>query len=72
MAVLETFAHFGHQQKQVGILQGSTHKAHHLLMQFVGGVDDAGGIGVDNLEIIAVDYAHHTLARGLGLAGDNA
>ena len=71
LPVLEGLAHLGDQQEQVGVLQGGAHEAHHLLMQLVGGIDDAGGVGVDNLEIISVDDAHNALAGGLRLGGDD-
>lgn len=72
VAVLEAFAHLGDEEEEVGVLQGGADEAHHLLVEFVGGVDDAGGVSVDNLEIISIYYAHDAFAGGLGLGGDDA
>ena len=72
MAVLEAFAHLGDEEEQVGVLQGCTHEAHHLLVQLVVRVDDAWSVGVNYLEVITIDYTHDTFARRLGLACYNA
>ena len=72
LLVLQGLAHLGDQQEKVGVLQCVVHHTHHLLMQLVVGVDNAGGVGVDDLEILAVDDAHDAVACGLGLAGDDA
>lgn len=72
VAVLEALAHLGDEEEEVGVLQGGADEAHHLFVQFVGGVDDAGGVGVDHLEIIAINDTHDALASGLGLGGDDA
>ena len=41
-------------------------------MELVVWVDNARGVGIDNLEILAVDDAHDAVARCLRLAGDDA
>ena len=57
--------------EKVGILKCAAHESHHLLMKLVMGVDDARGVGIDNLEVVAIDDAHDAVARGLSLAGDD-
>ena len=34
-------------------------------------MEDTGRVGIEHLEILAVDDAHDAVARGLGLAGDD-
>ena len=59
----------GHVKQHVGILQRPAHETHHRLLQLVTGFENPGRIGVDDLEIIAVDNTHDTVARGLCLRG---
>ena len=72
LLVFEGLANLGDQQEEVGVLEGTVDEAHHLLVELVVGVDDAWGVGVDDLEVFAVDDAHDAMAGGLGLAGDDA
>ena len=72
LLVFEGLANLGHQQEEVGVFEGAIDEAHHLLVQLVVGIDDAGGVGIDYLEVFAIDDAHDAVAGGLGLAGDDA
>ncbi len=60
------------QQQQVGIDQGRAHGLHHALLQAVLRVEGAGGIGIDNLVVGAIEYAHHAVAGGLCFWRDDA
>lgn len=72
LLVLDGFANLGDEEQQVGVLQGGADIGHHLPVQLVGRIDDARGVGVDDLEGVAGDDAHDALARGLCLGGDDA
>ena len=58
-------------EDHIGVGQGARHKLHHRLLQLVRGLQDAGRVGVDDLEILARDDAHDAVARGLRLGGDD-
>ena len=61
----------GHVEQHVGVRQGAAHEIHHRLLQLVRGLQDAGRVGVDDLEILARDDAHDAVACGLRLGGDD-
>ena len=58
-------------EDHVGVGQGARHELHHRLLQLVRGLQDAGRVGVDDLEILARDDAHDAVACGLRLGGDD-
>ena len=72
LLVLQCLADFGDKEEEVSVLEGIAYHSHHLLVELVVGVDNARGIGIDNLEILAVNDTHDAVACGLSLAGDNA
>ena len=57
---------------ELTILVSVVYESHHLLVQFVVGVDNAGCIGVDYLEVFAIHNSHDAVACGLRFAGDDA
>ena len=60
------------QQNEVGILKGRAHKFHHALLQFVGGVQNAGCIAVNDLPVRLVNEPHDAVPGGLRLFVDDA
>nr|GFC83792.1 hypothetical protein [Tanacetum cinerariifolium] len=66
------FVDVGDEQYYIGIFQGRVHEGHHGVVQLVFGLDDAGRIGINQLEISAVEDAQDAVARGLGFARDDA
>ena len=70
--VFQRLAELGHDKEEVGVLEGCADEAHHLLVELVGRIDDTWGIGVDDLEVIACNDAHYSLAGCLRFGGDDA
>ena len=62
-------AAFDEVEDNIGILQGIGDKAHHVLLHRVGRVEHAGQVGIDNLEVVAVDNTFDAVAGGLRLGG---
>ena len=72
LAVLVALFHdIGHVQDDVGVTDGSVHVLHHTLLQGIGRLEDARGVGVHYLVVISVDYSHNPVPGGLGLGGDD-
>ena len=61
----------GDVEDDVGIAEGPVDEFHHRLLEFVGGFEDARGVGVDDLEVVAGDDTHDAVAGCLSLGGDD-
>ena len=59
----------GYVEYDIGIVYGAADEVHHRLLEFVCRFEYSGRVGIYDLEILAVDYAHYTVARGLRLRG---
>ena len=57
----------GDVENNVGIIHGAVHEVHHRLLQLVGGFENTRRVGVDNLEVVAIDDSHDAVACGLRL-----
>ena len=60
-----------HIQNHVRVGQGSRHEFHHRLLQFVARFQNSRRVRVDDLEVVARDYAHDAVARRLRFRGDD-
>ena len=61
-----------HKKNEVGIDEGNVDELVHHLMHLVGGVfDDAGRVGKDDLEVVAVHDAEDTVPCGLRFRSDD-
>ncbi len=69
--MVQPLDHIGHIEDDVGILERTLHEFHHRLLQAVVRLENARRIGIDDLEIVAVDDAQNPVARGLRLGGDD-
>ena len=59
-------------KQHIGILQSSFGKCEHRLLQFVVRLQNARGVGEDDLRLWLIDDAHDAMACGLRLEGGNA
>ena len=59
----------GNIQHHIGIADGTAHEVHHRLLQLVCGLQNTRRVGIDDLEIVAIDDTHNAVARGLRLRG---
>ena len=63
--------HIGYIEQDIGVHKCGAGELQHLLLQAVVGLEHARGVGIDHLEVVAVDDTHDTMARGLRLGSDN-
>ena len=63
--------HIGHIQENVGISKCGIRKSQHRFLQFVIGFQHAWCIGIDDLEIFAINNTHNTMTRSLRFGRDN-
>ncbi len=63
--------HIGYIKQDIGVHERRAGELQHLLLQAVVGLEHARGVGIDHLEVVAVDDTHDTMARGLRLGSDD-
>ena len=63
--------HLGDVEEHVGINQRRTAELKHLALELVVRTEHTGRVGIDHLEVLAVDDAHDTMAGGLRLRRDD-
>ena len=61
----------GDVEDHVGVAHGARDELHHRLLEFVVGLQNPRRVGVYDLEVVARDDAHDSVARGLRLGGDD-
>ena len=66
-----TLGYVGDVKDDVSVLEGPLHHLHHRLVKLVIGFQDTRRIGIDDLEVVAVDDTQNPVARGLRLGSDN-
>ena len=65
------FHNVGHVKDDIGISDGGVHEGQHIFLKPVIGLEDAGGVRVHYLEVLAAYDTHYAVPRGLGLGGDD-
>ena len=60
----------GYIEQHIGIDEGRTGELEHLALELVVRREDSRSIGIDHLEVLAVDDTHDTMAGGLRLRRD--
>ena len=63
--------HIGYIEQHIRVHERGAGELQHLLLQAVVGLEHARGVGIDHLEVVAVDDTHDTMARGLRLGSDD-
>ena len=63
--------HLGDIQEDVRVHKGRTGELEHLTLELVVRREDTRGVGIDHLEILAVDDSHDTMAGSLRLRCDD-
>ena len=71
VVVFRFFEHVGHIQQHVGIGERAPYETHHRLLQLIIRIEYPRRIGIDDLEIVAVDDPHNPVAGRLRLRRDN-
>ena len=66
-----TLGYVGDVKDDVSVLEGPLHHLHHRLVKLVIGFQNTRRIGIDDLEVVAVDDTQNPVARGLRLRRDD-
>ena len=61
----------GDVEEHVGIDESRTGELEHLTLELVVRAEDTGCVGIDHLEVLAIDDAHDTMAGGLRFRGND-